>query len=185
MPKEMDSASIPVSVCLKEWIDGKHGKYAMAKVLTPGAPSAEAIYSLKALKIQPGLGVPFDCMIQLSKGRWRVVELAQGSKPVEMELKGFVESSSAAAGRRSWRIKVVSIQPGAPYATLDYKTLRKARFAHIDLGQTLTFMALPGDAADSAGGEVDWTVTKILEPTLATVIADPLIVEVNEFWTLV
>lgn len=175
MPKEMDSAPIPVSVCIKEWIEGRHGKYALAKVLTPEAPSAEAMYSLKLLKVQPDLDVPFDCMIELSKGRWRVVELAQSAKPVETELTGFVESSSASSGRRSWRVKVISDRPVALYATLDSTTLRKARFAHIELGQVLTFMALPGDAAASADGQVDWTVTKILEPTLDTVITDPLV----------
>lgn len=167
MPKEVDSPPITVSVCLEEWLDGPYGKYARAKVLTPDSPSPEAIYSLKALKIQPEIGVPFDCKIQLSKSRWRVVELAENARPVEVKLTGFVESDSESGTRRSWRIKLVTGQPGSAYATLDFKTLRAARFAHVDRGQELIFLALPSEA--------DWTVTEILAPTLSTVITDSLI----------
>jgi hypothetical protein len=166
MPKEVESSPIAVSVCLEEWREGPYGKYARAKVLTPASPSPEAIYSLKALKVQPEIGVPFDCKIQLSKSRWRVVELAENAKPVEVELTGFVESESESGTRRTWQIKLVTGQPGSPYATLDSKTLKAARFAHVDRGQELTFLALPGE-----GG---WTVTKILAPTLSTVIIEPL-----------
>jgi hypothetical protein len=166
MPKEVESSPIAGSVRLEEWRDGPYGKYARAKVLTPDSPSPEAIYSLKALKVQPEIGVPFDCKIQLSKSRWRVVELAENAKPVEVELTGFVESESESGTRRTWQIKLVTGQPGSPYATLDSKTLKAARFAHVDRGQELTFLALPGEG--------DWTVTNILAPTLSTVIIEPL-----------
>ncbi|WP_409488208.1 hypothetical protein ACK1U3_21435 [Pseudomonas promysalinigenes] len=167
MSEEMESSPIAVSACVEHWLDGPYGKYARARVLTPDSPSPEAIYSPKALKSQPELSVPFDCKIQLSKGRWRVVEIAESAKPVEVELTGFVESDSVVGSQRSWRIKLVPEQPGAAHATLDSKTLRAARFAHVERGQELTFLALPN--------EVDWTVTEILAPTLSTVINDPLI----------
>ncbi len=167
MSKEMESSPIAVSACVEQWLDGPYGKYARARVLTPDAPTPEAIYSPKALKSQPELSVPFDCKIQLSKGRWRVVEIAESAKPVEVEFTGYVESDSVVGSQRSWRIKLVPEQPGAAHATLDSKTLRAARFAHVERGQELTFLALPN--------EVDWTVTEILAPTLSTVINDPLI----------
>ncbi|WP_339468294.1 hypothetical protein [Pseudomonas capeferrum] len=167
MSEEMESSPIAVSACVEHWLDGPYGKYARARVLTPDSPSPEAIYSPKALKSQPELSVPFDCKIQLSKGRWRVVEIAESAKPVEVELTGFIESDSVVGSQRTWRIKLVPEQPGAAHATLDSKTLRAARFAHVERGQELTFLALPN--------EVDWTVTEILAPTLSTVINDPLI----------
>ncbi|AVD90397.1 hypothetical protein [Pseudomonas sp. SWI44] len=167
MSEEMESSPIAVSACVEQWLDGPYGKYARAKVLTPGSSVSEAIYSPKALKCQPELSVPFDCKIQFSKGRWRVVEISKSAKPVEVELTGIVESDSAIGGQRSWRIKLAPGQPGAAYAALDSKVLRAARFAHVEPSQELTFLALPSEA--------DWTVTEILEPTLSTVITDPLI----------
>lgn len=167
MSKEMESTPIAVSACVEQWLDGPYGKYARAKVLTPESPTPEAIYSPKALKSEPELSAPFDCKIQFSKGRWRVVEIAESAKPVEVEFTGIVESDSAAGGQRSWRIKLLPGQPGAAHATLDSKTLRAARFAHVEPGQELTFLALPNEA--------NWTVTEILAPTLSTLINDPLI----------
>lgn len=167
MSEEMESSPVAVSACVEQWLEGPYGTYARAKVLTPGSSVQEAIYSPKALKCQPELSVPFDCKIQLSKGRWRVVEVAESAKPLEVRLTGFVESDSLVGGQRSWRIKLVPGQPGAAHATLDSKALRAARFAHVERGQELTFMALPNEA--------DWTVTEILEPTLSTVITDSLI----------
>ncbi|MNF19409.1 hypothetical protein D3C80_2241790 [compost metagenome] len=52
------------------------------------------------------------------------------------------------------------------------KTLRGAKFAHVDLGQELTFLALPS--------ETDWVITKLLTPALSTVITDPEIEYVDE-----
>lgn len=167
MSKEMESTPIAVSACVEQWLDGPYGKYARAKVLTPGSPTPEAIYSPKALKCQPEFSVPFDCKIQFSTGRWRVVEIAENAKPVEVELTGIVESDSKVGGQRSWRIKLAPGQPGAAHATLDSKVLRAARFAHVERGQQLTFLSLPTEA--------DWTVTEILAPTLSTVINDPQI----------
>jgi hypothetical protein len=166
MSKETESSPVAVIAIVEEWIVGKYGKYGLTKVLTSDSPSPEAVYSPTVLKIEPEIGVPFDCKIQFGKGRWRVVELAASAKPVETKLTGFVESDSEIGSRRSWRIKLVPGQPGSAYATLDLKTLRAARFAHVDQGQELTFLALPTAA--------DWTVTEILAPTLFSAIPDAL-----------
>lgn len=167
MSEEMESSPIAVSACVEQWLEGPYGKYARAKVLTPDSPTPEAVFSPKALKCQPEFSVPFDCKIQFSKGRWRVVEIAESAEPVEVELTGIVESDSMVGGQRSWRIKLSPGQPGAAHATVDSKVLRAARFAHVEPSQELTFLALPNEA--------DWTVTEILAPTLSTVINDPLI----------
>lgn len=164
MSEDLDSSPVAVRVVIKKWLEGRFGKFAHAQVLSSNPPSPAAIYSPQKLKVWPELDVPFDCKIQLTD-RWRVVELSEDAKPVEVELTGCVEFCSGVASKRSWRIRLVPGAHGAGYATLDVKTLRGAKFAHVDLGQELTFLALPS--------ETDWVITKLLTPALSTVITDP------------
>lgn len=162
MSENNDPPGTPVSVRIDKWLDGKYGPYAYANVLTPDAPSTQALFSRKKFKTEPALGVPFDCHIDMDKGRWRVVAVASEPEPVEKELRGYVESSVGRGYDRSWIIKLAA-ESGSGHATLTTKVLRAARFAHVECGQELTFIALSSD-------EREWVITSLLSPKVAEVV---------------
>ena len=162
MSENTDPLGIPVSVRIDKWLDGKYGRFAYAKVLTPEAPTAEAVFNPKKFQAEPPLREAFDCGIKQVGARWQVVSVASEPKPVEKELRGCVESSAGSGNGRSWVIKLAP-ESGSGQATLTTKVLRAARFAHVECGQELTFIAL-------SSNEREWVITSLLSPKVAEVV---------------
>lgn len=162
MSEKTAATPVLVSVRIDKWIEGHYGPYALAKVLSKDPPAAEAVFSVKKFKTEPVLGEPFDCYIAQEKGRWRVVAVAAEPEPVEKTLRGHVESSTGNGSKREWKIRI-SPESGVGHATLTKTVLGLARFAHIETGQEVVFIAQSLDGST-------WTVTHLLAPKLRDVI---------------
>lgn len=162
MSEKTPALPVAVTVRIDKWIDGPFGRFANAKVLSPDAPTIEAIFKVKKFKTEPPIKEPFDCSIKLAGKRWQVVALASEPEPVERELRGRVEDFTGNGYERVWTIRLAP-GSGALQATLTTKVLRAARFAHVEVGQELTFTALSTDGRE-------WAATRLLTPKVADLV---------------